>query len=100
MPIHFAGSRRPARSLIARCLSRPTWVHGCNDNGEADGAPSVDTPLLRATLEHFAAHGMGAASEAFDMAETARQAGDTLAHHHWMTVCRTLDRRLAARRSR
>lgn len=100
MPIHFAGSRRPARSGLVRCLSRPAWVYAQNDNGEGDGAALIDTPLLRATLEHFAAHGLAAADEAFARADAARAAGDGAAQHHWMTVCRMLDRRLPERRRR
>lgn len=102
MPIHFAGSRRPARSELARCLSRPDWVCAYNDNGlgEGDDAAAVDTPLLRATLEHFAAYGLAAADEAFDKADAARAAGDGAAQHHWMSVCRMLDRRLPERRRR
>jgi len=100
MPIHFAGSRRPARSVIARCLSRPAWVHAGNDNGDEAGAPMVDTPLLRATLEHFAQHGLAAAGVAFDAAEAAGRGGDSAGQHHWMTVCRMLDRRLPERRRR
>jgi len=103
MPIHFAGSRRPTASPLARCLARPDWVAACNDNARASGggeAVQVDTPLLRATLEHFAAHGLAAAGDAFDKAHAAAHAGDQPARHHWMAVCRMLDRRLPARRSR
>lgn len=100
MPIHFAGSRRPATSVLARSLSRPLRLHAHNDNGTLDGALSVDTPLLRAALEHFAAHGLGAASAAFDRATAAGADGDVAGRHHWMAVCRVLDRRLPARRGR
>ena len=98
MPIHFAGSRAPARSGLAWCLSRPAWVYAHNDNCDDEGTALIDTPLLRATLEHFAAHGLAAAGEAFDRAEAAGAAGDGAEQHHWMTVCRMLDRRLPERR--
>ena len=104
MPIHFAGSRRPATSVLARSLSRPNWVFANNDNGLEQrggamaGAPLVDTPLLRAALEHFAAHGLGAAGAALDLAEAAGTAGDAAGQHHWTAVCRMLDRRLPQRR--
>jgi len=62
--------------------------------------PQVDTPLLRATLEHFAVHGLGAAGDALDRAEAAAAAGDSAARHHWTAVCRMLDRRLPQRRGR
>jgi len=100
MPIHFAGSRRPAQSGLARCLSRPAWVYAHNDNCDGEGAPMIDTPLLRAALEHFAAYGLAAADEAFNKADAARVAGDDAEQHHWMTVCRMLDRRLPKRRLR
>ena len=102
MPIHFAGSRRPATSVLARAFSRPVGARACNDNGVGGGtaasAPAIDTPLLRATLEHFAAHGLGAAGEAHDRAMAASGAGEAAEHHHWMAVCRMLDRRMPARR--
>ena len=102
MPIYFAGSRRPAASPLARCLSRPAWVAACNDNWVAAGGDTapLDTPLLRATLEHFAAFGLAAAEQAHDRADAAQAAGDRAGQHHWMAVCRMLDRRLPARRSR
>ncbi|MFC3173130.1 hypothetical protein ACFOD9_02575 [Novosphingobium bradum] len=100
MSIHFAASRRPARSGLARCLSRPAWVAAHNDNGADETAARIDTPLLRATLEHFAAHGLAAAGQAYDKANAALAAGDAAGQHHWMAVCRMLDRRLPARRRR
>jgi len=104
MPIHFAGSRRPATSVLARSFSRPSWVFAHNDNGVQDSddaaanAAQVDSPLLRAALEHFAAHGLAAAGTALDLAEAAGAAGDTAGQHHWTAVGRMLDRRLAQRR--
>lgn len=100
MPIHFAGSRRPATSPLARAFTRPAWIAAHNDNGTADGVPAIDTPLLRATLEHFAAHGLAAASAALHKAQAAGAAGDQDGQHHWTAVCRMLDKRLANRRLR
>lgn len=101
MPIHFAGSRRPSASPLTRCLARPAWVAAQNDNGGVGGnVAQVDTPLLRAALEHFAVHGLGAANAAIDLADSARATGDAAGQHHWTAVCRMLDRRLAERRSR
>jgi len=94
MSIHFAGSRRPSRSPLARCLAAPRMTQAANDNGRA----IADNPLLRATLLHFAAHGLGAAADARVRAEDAFLAGDGEGYRHWLAVCRTLDRRMAARR--
>ena len=91
MPLHFAGSRRPSRSIGARCLRLPAGLRAANDNGR----PLRDDALLRSTLLHFAAHGLGAAAEARDRAEEAWLTGDGEAYHHWLSVCRTLDRRMA-----
>lgn len=100
MPIHFAASRRSPTSGLARCLSRPKGLSAQNDNGRAGAATLIDTPLLRAALEHLAAHGLAAAGNAFDRADVASRAGDAAGQHHWMAVCRMLDRRLPTRRSR
>lgn len=91
MSIHFAGSRRPARSGLARCLTVPTRMRAANDNGCAIG----DNPLLTAALRHFAAHGLGAAEAAGARALDALRAGDEDGYRHWLAVCRTLDRRAA-----
>ena len=96
MTIHFAGSRRPARSPIARCLTLPRGMEACNDNGRA----IADNALLRAALVHFAAHGLGAAAQARTQAEDAFLAGDEPAYRHWMAICRTLDRRVIQRQQR
>jgi len=101
MPIHFAPSRRPARAALARHLFRPAELFARNDNGADEVTTAqVDTPLLRAALEHFATHGLAAAQQAYDAAQAAGQAGDTTGSHHWRAVCRMLDKRLPARRSR
>lgn len=92
MSIHFAGSRRPSRSVVARCLALPRGREAANDNGQ----PLADNAVLRATLRHFAAHGLNAAAAARDHAEGAWLAGDHAAYRHWMAVCRMLDRRLAS----
>jgi hypothetical protein len=95
MSIHFAGSRRPALSPIARCLSRPFLRQADNDNYDHHGNALVDNPLLRATLEHFARHGLSAAAEARTRAQQASDGGDAASCHHWQSVSRMLDRRLA-----
>lgn len=71
-------------------------MQAANDNGCAIG----DNPVLRATLAHFAQHGLGAARQASRMAEDAFRIGDETAYRHWLAVCRTLDPRLAERTRR
>lgn len=93
MSIHFAGARCPRQSPIARCLSVPRRMQAVNDNGRA----IADNALLRAALEQFAIHGLAAATQARVEAEDAFLAGDHGAYHHWLSVCRTLDRRAAER---
>jgi len=96
MSIHFAGSRRPARSALARCLVLPGRMRAVNDNGCAIG----DNALLRSTLLHFARHGLAAAADARTRAEEAWLARDGEGYRHWLGVCRTLDRRMADRVAR
>jgi len=76
---------------VARCLIVPASLRAVNDNGR----PLIDNALLRSTLLHFAAHGLGAAADARGRAEEASLAGDGQGYHHWLAVCRTLDRRMA-----
>jgi len=91
MPIHFAGSRRPAQSPLARCLALPLGMEACNDNGRA----IADNAVLRAALTHFAEYGLGAATRARALAEDAFLAGDEATYRDWLAICRTLDRRVA-----
>lgn len=60
-----------------------------------DDAPTGDDRLLRAALRHFAEHGLAAAQHARVRAEHAFFAGDRDAYLWWLSICRTLDRRLA-----
>lgn len=69
----------------------PRGMQAVNDNGRA----IADNAVLRATLLHFAEHGLGAAAQARNHAEDAFLAGDQDAYRHWLVVCRTLDRRAA-----
>lgn len=71
-------------------------MQAANDNGRA----IADNTVLRAALVHFAEHGLGAARQASRMAEDAFLCGDDTAYRHWLTVCRTLDRRMADRTRR
>jgi len=91
MTVHFAAARTAAGSPLARALRqrRPVWA--ANDNDE----PQVDDQLLRASLKHFAEHGLRAAQEAKQKAEEAFFAGDRESYQWWLGVCRMLDRRMA-----
>jgi hypothetical protein len=92
MTIHFAAAR-PAASTLALHLSRPrVALKAANDNGE----PLRHDGLLRHALKLFADHGLGAAEEARTRAERAFFAGDSEGYRHWLAICRTLDRRIAA----
>ncbi|MDA9918314.1 hypothetical protein N9D37_00300 [Erythrobacter sp.] len=96
MSIRFAAPNTPGRFSVAAPSVRPMVRRAshqtANDNGE--GAQS-DT-MLRAALRHFAEHGLGAAREARLEAEKAFFAGDRSRYDWWMSVTRTLDRRMAA----
>lgn len=91
MTVHFAAARTPARSPVARILTRRPVEYAANDNGSYQG----DDKLLHAALRHFAAHGLGAARAARQEAENAFFAGDSERYEWWVGVCRTLDKRMA-----
>ncbi|WP_114520247.1 hypothetical protein [Altererythrobacter sp. ZODW24] len=91
MTVHFAAARTSAASPVARALTRVELGCPANDNGEIRPHDAV----LRASLRHFAEHGLGAARDARERAHTAFFAGDRETYDMWLGVCHTLDRRLA-----
>lgn len=95
MSIHFAAARRATHSPVARALARRAACLAANDNGEksAFGRDS----LLRAALEQFGEHGLGAARHAYARAEQALADKDLETYVRWHAICRALDRPLAAR---
>lgn len=93
MPQNLAPSRNPCLSPLARFRHYPEPGAAANDNG---GLPESDL-LLHAALRHFAVHGISAARAARAQAEAAFFAGDRAGYDWWLAICRTLDRRLAAR---
>lgn len=95
MTMRFAAARIAAASPLARALSRRVPDAPANDNGTES-----DDHLLHAALRHFAQHGLGAASDAHRQAEAAFFAGEHESYRWWLGVCRTLDKRLAARLER
>lgn len=100
MPIHFAAARSAAHSPIARALARKALGRASNDNGDEAGEPAPFDQVMRAALGHFAEHGMAAAETARAQAEFAHRAGDIQGYDWWLGICRTLDRKLAARLDR
>jgi len=91
MSIRFAAAGSGECAIVSRVLSRRRLTPPANDCGSGIGR---DT-LLRETLRHFATFGMQAAERARENAESAYFDGRRSDYHHWMAICRTLDRRLA-----
>ena len=97
MPLHFAARRNGHDALVARILTPRIPRRGANDNGRAIGDLMGDPEVLRATLLHFARHGLAAAELARAQAEAAHKNGDDATFRHWLAVVRQLDRRMALR---
>ncbi len=97
MPLHFAASRIGHDAILARTLSSPRTVRAANDNGRPLGEIMGKPEVLRATLLHFAKHGLAAADQARSNAEAAHRSGEEEVYRHWLAICRQLDRRLARR---
>ncbi|MEE4201848.1 hypothetical protein [Erythrobacter sp.] len=104
MSIHFAAAPKPGRGPACLPIARAMAMRGverfANDN-DGDAACPVDDGIssdhmLGAALRYFAQHGIRAAREARDEAETAFFAGDRARYDWWLGITRTLDRRLAA----
>lgn len=93
MTIRFAAAGNGECASVARYLGIAPLRNPANDLG---GGISRDR-LLRETLRHFAAYGIQAAERARENAEAAFFDGRKHDYHHWMAICRTLDRRLASR---
>ncbi|MEM6493833.1 MAG: hypothetical protein AAF650_05585 [Pseudomonadota bacterium] len=102
--IHFApatngphaAARAPLRRSLARALGQRAVHRVANDTGVSAEAKAHHDAALRAALRHFAEHGLSAARRAREEAEAAFFAGDRPAYDWWLSVTRTLDRRLAA----
>lgn len=95
MTLRFAAARTTSASPLARVFARRAPAAAANDNGS-----ETNDHLLHAALRHFAQHGMSAARDAHQRAEQAFFAGDRESYQWWLGVCRTLDKRLAARLER
>ncbi|MDE2435077.1 MAG: hypothetical protein KGM49_02340 [Sphingomonadales bacterium] len=88
----FAAARGPIPKLVSRFECRDLAARAANDNHPGSGRDL----LPRDALKHFARHGLGAAEAARGEAERAFFAGDRQSYLHWLNICRTLDRRMAA----
>ncbi|WBY16065.1 hypothetical protein PF049_10720 [Erythrobacteraceae bacterium WH01K] len=95
MSIRFAAARRRTWSPVARALARRARGRAANDN--LDGAIVDTDKLLRAALEQFQVHGLGAADHAFAKAERALLSNARDEFEKWHSICRALDRPMADR---
>ena len=91
MSIRFAAPSRALSARLTGARARAAIPLPHNDNEAAHS----DEALLRASLRHFAEHGLAAAGHARRRAEAAWFAGDKDAYAWWLGICRMLDRRLA-----
>lgn len=90
MTIRFAAAQRV--DVVSRCFVDGPPARAANDNlGEF-----AQDRLLRDALRHFAEHGLGAADLARANAEAAFFADDRAQYRRWLSICRTLDQRMAA----
>jgi len=92
MTIRFAAARGPHSPVVARTLSTTLPGRAANDNHYGIARNLV----LKAALRHFAAHGLAAAERARENAEKAFFDGDRQGYRWWLSICHTLDKRMAA----
>lgn len=92
MTNHPAAARPVAPVFFSPVQQRQMMRRAANDNAARHG----HDPVLRDALKHFARHGLGAAEVARQEAERAFFAGERDSYRHWLAICRTLDRRMAA----
>ncbi|MDE1916151.1 MAG: hypothetical protein KGJ57_01430 [Sphingomonadales bacterium] len=95
MSIRFAAAGSGECLAVARVLARRRL--SIRDAANDVDACISDDVLLVSSLRHFALHGLGAAREAGRLAQEARNQQDLERYHHWLAICRHLDRRMAAR---
>ena len=92
MTIRFAAARTGANATVLRCLRMTVPPRTANDNSFGFS----DDRVLKAALRHFADHGLAAAELARNNAHDAFFAGDRQSYRWWLSICATLDRRMAA----
>jgi hypothetical protein len=91
MTIRFAAANPEYNPVVARMMGAPVRLRAANDNVLG----ICSDKLLKAALRHFAEHGLSAAEHARDLAERAFFAGEREQYRWWLSICRTLDRRMA-----
>lgn len=91
MTIRFAAAHPEYNPVIARMMGVPARLRACNDNVLGLCTDRV----LKAALRHFAKYGLGAAEQAKIFAEHAFFAGHSEDYRWWLSICRTLDKRMA-----
>jgi len=92
MTIRFAAAVRGENPILSRVLGASVPLEAGNDNFNGISGDK----LMRATLRHFARYGLSAARQAKENAEIAWLSEDFAGHAFWLSVCRMLDRRMAA----
>ena len=92
MSIRFAAAGSGECTIVSRVLTCPHVPAAANDSDHGMTRDAV----LRSALRHFASHGLGAADRAREQAEAAFFSGNREEYRHWLAICRTLDRRMAA----
>lgn len=92
MTIRPAAVRPAAVPFFSPVQLRRVVQRAANDNAARAG----HDPVLRDALKHFAQHGLAAAEIARQHAEQAFFSNDRQAYIHWLSICRALDRRMAA----
>lgn len=99
MTIRFAASSKRHCPVIAIRFSPPILPFAANDNGLAPTSDRGFTPasdrMIHEALRHFARHGLRAAASARENALIAQAANDSEGFDWWVSICRTLDRRMA-----
>lgn len=93
MTIRFAAAKPATRAHFATHPRRIGAFRAANDNHGGIANPA----LLRASLLHFAEHGLAAADIAGERARAALLAGDDTSSSQWIAICGAFDRRLAGR---
>lgn len=92
MTLRTAATRPATPVFVCPVQQRRVIQRAANDNAARVG----HDPVLRDALKHFARHGLAAAEVARQEAEKAFFADDRRGYDHWLSICRTLDRRMAA----
>lgn len=94
MTIRFASANPAAGAFVTSAHGTALIKRAANDNARVRSHGQHDD-LLRDALKHFARHGLRAAEVARQNAEQAFFAADRATYHHWLEICRMLDRRMA-----